>query len=199
MEINRIKSQPLLQTKKNTPRKEVTEEIQGNDKAILDVKFGKDKDEVFLMGKHLKFIKDFTNAGGGIGLAAGAAIVAAPLLLGLGTAGRITGGIMGATVAFWGAGAGESMTDSMLRDKIRDASTTSEKIHYEQLFSDKNDIHHRHHGLTISTFGVMGAGIAVAAGGGLGGIVGGGIVGLVTGMIAASHDGWPEPVWQKNK
>ncbi|MEQ8189662.1 MAG: hypothetical protein ABRQ39_16960 [Candidatus Eremiobacterota bacterium] len=178
MEINSIKSQPLLQTNKNTPRKEVTvnEDIQGKDKAILDVKFGKDKDEVFLMGKHLKFIKDFDNAAGFAGIAAGAAVVAGTFLSGMGPGGKFIGATFGGSMAMMGAMIGSTMSGNM----IHDPSLRSHKACT------------RHHGVTISAFGVMGAAAAVGIGGGLGGIVAGGIGGVITGMLAASQHGWPE-------
>ncbi|MEQ8222465.1 MAG: hypothetical protein ABRQ37_09210 [Candidatus Eremiobacterota bacterium] len=193
MKINTNQSMtPGLQTNKNTTRKEGTlsEEIQGKDKAILDVKFGKDKDEVFLMGKHLKFIKNFDNAAGFAGMAPGAAVVAGTFLSGMGPVGKFFGAAFGGSMAMVGAAIGSDMSSNMIHNKIENASSPSEKNYYERLFSDKACT--RHHGLTISAFGVMGAAGAVGIGAGLGGIVAGGIVGGVVGMIAASQHGWPE-------
>ncbi len=175
MKINTNQSMdPRLQTNKNTTRKEGA---LSEDKAILDVKFGKDKDEVFLMGKHLKFIKDFDNAAGFAGVAAGAAIVAGTFLSDMRPAGKFILAAFGGAMAMMGGMVGSSMSSTLLPCG-------------SSLLSDKAC--NRHHNVVISAFGVMGAAGAVGIGGGLGGIVAGGIGGVLTGMIAASQTGWPE-------
>ncbi len=177
LEVQEKEKDKATVDKKTNDNVTVHEEIQGNnkDKVIVDVKFGKgileiqlgrSKDKVFLMGKHLKFIKNIDNAAGFAALAAGAAIVAAPILLGLGTVVQSIGGIIGAgggTFASWhGLGTSSSM-----------------------LCCHNDRDYFSHHGVIRAGYALSGAGLGVAAGG-LGGMVLGGIGGFVLGLIVAS-------------